>query len=113
MPRGAEQRETMQRLFDLGLYNKLADLILLQDASESQFLFTERGSLKAEISTRLGEDCSKRFKMILQAINSFSHKGVTETEQAHQEKKAILWRIKEEMDFIEGIEVVFRALLKR
>ncbi len=67
--------------------------------------------MKAEIGKRIGEDFTKRFKLILQAINSFAFKGVTETEQALNEKKAILLRIKEEMDLVEGIEVVYRALL--
>ena len=55
----------MNDLFELGLYSKLAELILLQDPSQGQFLFTEKGSLKAEIGKRLGEEFNQRFRTIL------------------------------------------------
>ena len=67
--------------------------------------------MKAEIGRRLGEEFNLRFKTILQAINSFAHKGVTETEQALEEKRAILLHVKKEMEIIDGIELVYRALL--
>ena len=50
--------------------------------------------------------------MILQAIKCYSLAGITKTENAVEEREAILFRIREEQEFVEGIETVYQALLK-
>jgi len=38
--------------------------------------------------------------------------GITQTDKAQQERNAILQRIREEQDFVEGIETVYKGLLQ-
>lgn len=48
----------------------------------------------------------------MQAIKSYSVTGIIKTERAELERKAILSKIQEEQDFVDGIEAVYKALLK-
>ena len=47
----------MERMLDLGLYSKLAEVVLAQEddtlSEQSQFRFTEKGALTAALEERL------------------------------------------------------------
>jgi len=66
-----------------------------------------------ELDQRLRQQLTERISLILQAVNSFGFGGIAETLKANQERGAILAHIAEELDYLEGIETVYRALLNR
>ena len=67
------------------------------------------GAIDDELRTQL----SDRLRVILQAINSFASGGISQTSRAQQEKRAIIQHIRQEQDFLDGIEQVYRALIHR
>lgn len=109
-----DQRALMERMLDLGLYGKLAEFVLLEDANQmqSRFHFTEKGALKNSLDLRLQEQLTVRIRRILQALNHYSSKGARADEEDPSEQRGILRRIREEHDFVDGIEAVYQALMQ-
>ena len=66
-----------------------------------------------EIEARLRSQLNDRIRVILQALKNYSLNGIIDNEKVRHEKLAILQRIGEEQEFLDGIETVFRALLER
>ena len=56
---------------------------------------------------------SERLSLILQAINNYNQNSISGTERANQERQAILVRIRQEQDFVDGIENLYQAILQR
>ena len=113
MPQGNEQRQMMEQMLDLGLFKKLAEFVLMKDQTQTQWLFIEKGALSVAIEDRLRTQLSDRLSLILQAINNYNQNSFSETGRAAQERQAILVRIRQEHDFVDGIENLYRAILQR
>lgn len=110
--KGANQQELMEKLLKEELYTKLAELVLERDQSQNQFLFTQKGALTLALDTKLRTQLHTKISLILQAIKNYYLAGITATERARSEQLAILNRIREEQNVIDGIEKVYRALLQ-
>ena len=115
LPRsGSDQKALVDKMLDLSLYSKLAEYVLLQENSQvsTRFQFTEKGALKNALDLRLQAQLTDRLSQILQALNHYSSKGNILDNGAEVEKRAILFKIREEQEFVNGIETVYRALLQ-
>lgn len=113
LPRGPQQLDLMEKILDLGLYRKLAQVVLEQDENQQNFVFTEKGALTQSLNDRLSYQIEDRLRLLLQAIKSFSVCGMSGTELTMRERNAILSKIREESEFVDGVEVVYQALLQR
>ena len=113
LPEGEHQRLLIREMLDLELFRKLAELTLTRDALQAKFVLTEKGTLKLEVDECLRMQLTKRLSLILQAINSCSLNRVADTWQAKHERQAILLRIADEREYLDGIEAVYQALLNR
>ena len=103
----------MEQMLDLGLFKKLAEFVLMRDQTQTQWLFIEKGALSIAIEAHLRTQLSERLSLILHAINNYNQNAFEGTGRAAQERQAILLRIRQEHDFVDGIENLYRAILQR
>ena len=66
-----------------------------------------------ELDSRLRQQLDDRISLILQATNNYNLNGLTETQQAQFEKQTILQKVGQEIEYLDGVEVVYRSLLNR
>jgi len=66
-----------------------------------------------ELDTRLRQQLSGNLAKILHAINSYSLDGITDNWQVRDKKSAILKHISDEIEQLDGLEGVYKALLNR
>ena len=69
--------------------------------------------MSVAVEDRLRLQLSERLSLILQAIKNYNQNSFSGTGRAAQERQAILVRIRQEHDFVDGIENLYRAILQR
>ena len=111
-----EQEQLMDGLLKQGLFGKLAQVLLLRDSIHNRFQFLADVSFSNSVDRMLREQKDERmiaiFSLTKQLITLSSQNGEAQLE-INDRKSTILEFIKKEMAFLEGIETILNAALKR
>lgn len=105
-----------ERMLDLGLYRKLAEVVMYTDANKIHFTYKVIGSLRQKLEARLATQKAEHIlgdNGVLKDIKNLTLHGMTVTQRASELKWHISRKIQREIDMIDGFKHIFRAIFTR
>ena len=110
------QNELTERMLELELYRKLAEVVMYMDVNKTHFTYKVIGSLREKLEARLATQKAERIlgdNGVLKDIKNLVLHGITVTQVASELKWHISRKIQREVDMIDGFKHIFRAIFTR